>query len=102
VQEVNLLFYRPSDSSWPSNAVAVGFAFAGVGWQRDRRLGLVMGVLGGLFGFARVYCGVHYPLDIVAGGLVGAFSAWVVGRAQGLLEPLMLAVIALGRRLYLA
>jgi undecaprenyl-diphosphatase len=102
VQEVNLLFYRPSDSSLPSNAAAVGFAFAGVGWQRDRRLGLVMGVLGGLFGFARVYCGVHYPLDIAAGGLVGVFSAWVVGKAQTLLEPLMLALIALGRRLYLA
>jgi undecaprenyl-diphosphatase len=102
VQEVNLLFYRPSDSSLPSNAAAVGFAFAGLGWQRDRRLGVVMGVLGGLFGFARVYCGVHYPLDIVAGGLVGVFSAWVVGKAQSLLEPLMLALIAFGRRLYLA
>ena len=102
VQEVNLLFYRPSDSSLPSNAAAVGFAFAGLGWQRDRRLGVVMGVLGGLFGFARVYCGVHYPLDIVSGGLVGVFSAWVVGKAQSLLEPLMLALIAFGRRLYLA
>jgi undecaprenyl-diphosphatase len=102
VQEVNLLFYRPSDSSLPSNAAAVGFAFAGVGWQRSRRLGMLMGVLGGLWGFARVYCGVHYPLDIVAGGLVGVFSAWVVGKAQSPLEPLMLAIIALGRRLYLA
>lgn len=102
VQEVNLLFYRPSDPSLPSNAAAVGFAFAGLGWQRNRRLGLLMGVLGGLFGFARVYCGVHYPLDIVAGGLVGVFSARVVGKAQSLLEPLMLALIGFGRRLYLA
>ncbi len=102
VQEVNLLFYRPSDSSLPSNAAAVGFAFAGVGWQRDRRLGVVMGVLAALFGFARVYCGVHYPLDIVAGALTGVFSAWAVGRAHRPLQPLMAAVVALGRRLYLA
>ncbi len=102
VQEVNLLFYRPSDSSLPSNAAAVGFAFAGVAWQRHRRLGVVMGVLAGLFGFARVYCGVHYPLDIVAGALTGVFSAWVVGRAHRLLQPVMVAVVALGRRLYLA
>ena len=102
VQEVNLLFYRPSDSSLPSNAAAVGFAFAGVGWQRDRRLGVVMGVLAGLFGFARVYCGVHYPLDIMAGGLCGLFSAWVVGKAERLLAPLMAAIITVGRRLYLA
>jgi undecaprenyl-diphosphatase len=102
VQEVNLLFYRPSDSSLPSNAGAVGFAFAGVGWQRNRLLGVVMGVLGTLFGFARVYCGVHYPLDVAAGALVGLVSAYVVGRVQGILEPLTAAVIAAGRRLYLA
>jgi len=102
VQEVNLLFYRPSDSSVPSNAAAVGFAFAGLGWQRERRLGAVMGVLAGLWGFARVYCGVHYPLDVLVGGLIGVLSAYVVGRAQRLLRPLTAAVVAVGRRLYLA
>jgi len=102
VQDVNLLFYRPSDSSLPSNAGAVGFAFAGIGWTVDRRLGVVMGVLAGLFGLARVYCGVHYPLDVVAGGVVGLLSAYVVGRSQRLLSPLTAAIIAVGRRLYLA
>jgi undecaprenyl-diphosphatase len=102
VQEVNLLFYRPSDSSLPSNAGAVAFAFAGVGWQRSRRLGVLMGVLGTVFGFARVFCGVHYPLDIAAGALVGLLSAYVVGKAQRILEPLMGALIGAGRRLYLA
>ncbi len=102
VQEVKLLFYRPSDSSLPSNAGAVAFAFAGVGWQRSRRLGVLMGVLGTAFGFARIFCGVHYPLDIAAGVLVGLLSACVVGRAQRILEPLMAAFIAVGRRLYLA
>jgi len=101
-QEVNLLFYRPSDSSMPSNAAAVGFAFAGVGWQRSRRLGLVMGGLAGVWGFARVYCGVHFPLDILVGGLVGLLSAHVVGRAQRLLRPLAGTVVTVGRRLYLA
>jgi len=102
VREVNLLFYRPSDSSLPSNAGAVAFAFAGVGWQRSRRLGVLMGFLGTVFGFARIYCGVHYPLDIAAGALVGLLSAHVVGRGQRTLEPLMAGVIAAGRRLYLA
>jgi undecaprenyl-diphosphatase len=102
VQEVNLLFYRPSDSSFPSNAGAVGFAFAGAGWLRSRRLGVVMGVLGTAFGFARIFCGVHYPLDIAGGALVGLLSAYVVGRVQRVLEPLMAAFIAAGRRLYLA
>lgn len=102
VQEVNLLFYRPSDSSLPSNAAAVGFAFAGVGWQLKRRLGVLMGVLAGLWGLARIYCGVHYPLDILTGGLVGVLSAYLVGRAHRLMTPLTAAVIAVGRWLPLA
>jgi len=102
VQEVNLLFYRPSDSSLPSNVAAVGFTFAGVAWQRHRWLGVVMAVMAGVFAFARIYCGVHYPLDVVAGGLIGGISAYVVGKGQGLLEPLMGAIIRVGRRLYLA
>jgi undecaprenyl-diphosphatase len=102
VQQVNLLFYRPSDSSLPSNAAAVGLAFAGMAWQRHRWLGVVMGALAGLLAFARIYCGVHYPLDVIAGGLLGAVSAYVVGKAQRLLEPLTAAIVGVGRRLYLA
>jgi undecaprenyl-diphosphatase len=102
VQEVNLLFYRPSDSSLPSNAAAVGFTFVAVAWQRSRRLGALMGVLAGLFAFARIYCGVHYPLDVVAGGLIAVVCAYVVGKGQRLLELPMKAIIRAGRRLYLA
>jgi undecaprenyl-diphosphatase len=102
VQPVNLLFYRPSDSALPSNAAAVGFTFAAVAWRRNRRLGALMGVLAGLFAFARIYCGVHYPLDVVAGGLIGAVCAYVVGKGQRLLEPLTDAIIRVGQRLYLA
>lgn len=102
VQQVNLLFYRPSDSSLPANSAAVAFAFAGVAWQRHRWLGVVMGALAGLFAFARIYCGVHYPLDLVAGGLIGSVSAYLVGKSQRFLEPLMASVIAVARRLYLA
>jgi undecaprenyl-diphosphatase len=102
VQEVNLLFYRPSDSSLPSNAAAVAFTFAGVAWQRRRWLGVMMGVLAGLFVFARIYCGVHYPLDVIAGALVASVAAYVVGKSQRILEPLMAAIIGVGRRLYLA
>lgn len=102
VQEVNLLFYRPSDSSLPSNTAAVAFAFAGVAWQRHRWLGVVMGMLAGLFVSARIYCGVHYPLDVIAGALVGSVAAYVAGKSQRILEPLMAAMIGVGRRLYLA
>ncbi len=101
-QEVRLLFYRPSDSSLPSNPAAVGFTFAAVIWQRNRNLGAVMGLLASLFAMARVYCGVHYPLDVVSGALVGVFAAYLTARAERLLSPLSTPIIELIRRLNLA
>lgn len=101
-QEVHLLFYRPSDSSWPSNPAAVGFTFAAVIWQRNRNLGAVMGLLTSLFAIARVYCGVQYPLDVVSGALTGVFAAHLTSRAERLLNPLSTQIIELARRLNLA
>lgn len=101
-QEVNLLFYRPSDSSLPSNPAAVGFAFTAVIWQRNRNLGAVMGLLACLFALARIYCGVHYPLDVVSGALVGVFAAYVTLRAERLLSSFSTLIIGLARRLNLA
>lgn len=101
-QEVHLLFYRPSDSSLPSNPAAVGFAFAAAVWQRDRNLGAVMGLLASLFSIARVYCGVHYPLDVVSGALIGVFAAHLTSRAERLFGPLSTIIIELARRLNLA
>lgn len=100
--EVNLLFYRPWDSSFPSNPAAVGFAFATAVWLHNRRVGGMMYVLAALFAFARVYCGVHYPSDVVAGALIAILSAYIVFRNARLLEPLVALTIKMGRRFYLA
>ncbi len=70
--EVNLLFYHPSDSSFPSNAATVAWAIAVSLWTGDRRMGAIgMGLAAGI-SLARVYGGVHYPLDVAAGALLGA------------------------------
>jgi undecaprenyl-diphosphatase len=100
--EVHLLFYRPTDSSLPSNPAAVGFSFATAVWLHNRRVGAIMYVLAALFAFARVYCGVHYPLDVIVGGLIGVLSGYLVGRRLGVLDPLISLAIRLGRRLFLA
>jgi undecaprenyl-diphosphatase len=100
--EVTLLFYRPTDSSFPSNAAVVGFSVAAAIWLYNRRLGALLLVLATLFGLSRIYCGVHYPTDVIAGALLGALSAYVVVRKGGFIDPVMSLIIRTGRRLHLA
>ncbi|MBC7263763.1 MAG: phosphatase PAP2 family protein [Chloroflexi bacterium] len=100
--EVNLLFYHPSDSSMPSNPAATGFALAGGVWLRNRRAAALMFILATMWAIARVYCGVHYPSDVVVGALVGLAAAQLIGRVSHQIEPVLTHLIDFGQRLYLA
>jgi undecaprenyl-diphosphatase len=100
--EVNLLFYYPTDSSFPSNSVAVVFSFATAIWLQNRRWGLPMMILAAGFAISRVYCGVHYPADVLAGFILGAGTAWLLTRYGRRLDRLFDLVIRLARQLYLA
>ena len=100
--EVSLLFYRPTDPSFPSNGAAAAFAIAAAVWGVNKRAGATLLLVAGLYGVARVYAGVHYPLDILGGALTGAAAAILVFQIRKLLEPIPTVVIKAMRILCLA
>ena len=100
--DVSLLFYQPTDSSFPANPAAATFAIAAAVWGINRRAGLALFVVAGLYGVARVYAGVHYPLDIVAGALIAFVVTFLVFKLREALEPLPTMVIKAARILCLA
>lgn len=69
--KVHVLIDRTTDVSFPSDhATTVGAVAIGL-WFVDRRFGVIAGIGALLMAFARVYVGVHYPLDVVAGLALG-------------------------------
>ena len=100
--ELNLLFYQPTDSSFPSNPAAVGFAMAAGMWQGSRRLGVFLYGLAALWGLSRIYAGVFYPTDVVGGALIGVGMSYLVALAFRLIEPIPTIVLRVTRTLHLA
>ncbi len=99
---VSLLFYRPTDSSFPANSAAAAFAIAAAVWGFNRRVGACLLALAGLYGFSRVYAGVHYPLDIVGGAMIGVVVAVVAFKIVRIADPILTRLIKAARIFCLA
>jgi len=67
-----------SGASFPSGHAAFFFALAMTLYFWDKRWAMVYFVLSLFIGAARVYVGVHWPLDILGGIIVGTLSAYFV------------------------
>ena len=76
--ETNLLFYKPTDPSFPSNAAVVAFALGAAIFLVDRKLGAVALILAVFYGFLRIFVGVHYPSDVIGGAVIGIISVLIV------------------------
>ena len=65
------LLESPSTYSFPSGHATVSFACATVLALAVPRLRVPVFVLAALISFSRVYVGVHYPFDVLAGAVLG-------------------------------
>ncbi len=100
--DVHLLFYRPTDFSFPSNSVGAVFAIAGAVFGVNRRLGSALLALGAVLGLCRIVAGVHYPTDVIAGALLGVVLAAVTYQLRRLIEPIPTWFVKTARIFHLA
>ncbi|BAF60153.1 MAG: phosphatase PAP2 family protein [Pelotomaculum sp.] len=79
---VDLLVPPPHSFSFPSGHAANAFASGLVLARKIPALALPALSLAVVMSFSRVYVGVHYPLDVVGGALLGAACALLVLKGE--------------------
>ena len=78
---------EPTSHSFPSGHAATSFACAAtLAPFVGRRGALVLYVLAAAIAYSRVYVGVHYPLDVIAGAALGLVVATALRRLPGALR----------------
>jgi undecaprenyl-diphosphatase len=71
-----LIIESAENFSFPSSHALFAFAFAYILSRKEPKYAVGFYILAVCIALSRVYLGVHYPLDIVVGGILG----WGIGR----------------------
>ncbi len=79
LNNVRVMISLPMDYSFPSGHAALTMALATAVYLFNRRLGELLFALAFVVGLSRIYVGVHYPLDVGAGFLLGYAVAKILG-----------------------
>ena len=92
-----------ADSSFPSDHLTLlwAVAFSLLPYRTTRRVALALTLLGIPMAWARIYLGVHFPMDMLGAALVALLSAVVCSRgAPGFIDPVYRLVYATYRPIF--
>jgi undecaprenyl-diphosphatase len=85
-----LLFQFPPETSFPSDhtTLMVSLSLILIYFKETRTLGIVLLILGFIGGFARVFSGVHFPLDILGSLIVSIIATVLIYYFRDELKPI--------------
>ncbi len=92
-----LLIPHAPDTSFPSDHTTfmLSIAFMFIYFKEMRILGLILTIFGLIGGFARIFCGLHFPLDIVGSCAISVLSSLSIHLLQNRLKYLNEIIVSL-------
>jgi len=73
-----LINHSSNEGSFPSGHASFYFALATAIYLTNKKLGIIYFIIAILMGLSRIFTGIHYPLDILAGAIIGIFTAIII------------------------
>ncbi len=83
LHQVTQLIPEDLHMSFPSGHMSFFFAFSTAVYLYNKKAGIICYAASFLMGLARIYTGVHYPLDILGGMVLGMLIGWGMYRVFG-------------------
>ncbi|MDF9612863.1 undecaprenyl-diphosphatase [Bacillus cereus] len=74
---INQLVEHTANASFPSDHATSAFAIAITLYLYKKRLGKIFLLLAFFISFSRIWVGVHYPLDVLIGAVLGSLWAFI-------------------------
>jgi len=75
---VQVLINHAPTPSFPSGHASACFALSYIVYHYNKKAGIIFFIASFLVSIARVFVGVHWPLDIIGGAIVGIIAGWIV------------------------
>lgn len=75
---INKLVEPFSEKSFPSDHATVAFAISMAVFFYNKKLGSILMCLSFLIALGRIFAGVHYPVDVIAGAVLGMVASLIV------------------------
>lgn len=73
------LIYASNPNSFPSGHTCIAFAVSGIICRMQSKGWALASIAAAiLMGFSRLYVGVHYPTDVIAGAIVGIICSQII------------------------
>lgn len=76
---IQLISHSPANS-FPSGHATLLFALATIIFLYNKKAGIVYYIFAFLISLARVFCGVHWPADILGGAIIGILISLILNK----------------------
>ncbi len=80
VFNIDTLISHKADSSFPSDHATLFLTIGYLFWKKKKNIFPL--IVGFIVGFSRIYCGVHYPADILGSLIISIFSVEVTPKLR--------------------